>query len=75
MTKFTDEQDALGFKFESGHIVRLRSGGPRMTVRDYVPIEAAYWVGREPGVHVSWFVDKTCFWETYAPAMLEHVDP
>ena len=56
----------MGQAFKPGDVVRLKSGGPTMTVE---------WIDTEYGVRVScsWFVKETVQNRSFAPEALEIV--
>jgi uncharacterized protein YodC (DUF2158 family) len=65
----------VNVEFQPGDVVRLKSGGPNMTVEK---IGKTAMLGEE-AVWVTWFQEvgskRTVNRDTFAPALLDKVDP
>lgn len=55
--------------FNIGDVVRLKSGGPRMTIQDIGDPSAS---GPKRGVTCTWFVDSDLRTGTFQPEALEY---
>lgn len=60
--------------FAKGDVVRLKSGGPKMTVRDPAFVQALIGDSDHPEVQVTWFEKDTAKTQEFLPEMLEKVD-
>lgn len=67
------ERPQWQYKFKAGDLVRLKSGGPVMTVAFEVSPEASSWTGAYIGDHCSWFVGDVAHTAVFWPDQLEHV--
>ena len=62
------------YSFAPGNLVRLKSGGPLMTVAFEVSPKASSYTGVNIGVHCSWFVDDVAHTVAFWPSQLEKAD-